>query len=102
LVFAPELAEESEGFDRSSFERLADLKPGSFCFRTRNRLPCWTLEHYFPDATNFLEIGCGTGFVVAADSRTFSTNAPIRQRNCSLAIEFFMEESFLVNVILPD
>ena len=25
---------------------------------------CWALEHYFPDATIFFEIGCGTGFVL--------------------------------------
>jgi hypothetical protein len=65
LAFAPELSKESEGFDASSFGRLAELEPGSFWFRTRNRLPCWALEQYFPDATNFLEIGCGTGFAFA-------------------------------------
>ena len=65
MAFAPELAEKSEGFDASSFGRLAELEPGSFWFRSRNRLLCWALEHYFPDATNFLEIGCGTGFVLA-------------------------------------
>jgi SAM-dependent methyltransferase len=65
LAFAPELAEKSEGFDASSFGRLAELEPGSFWFRSRNRLLCWALEHYFPDAKNFLEIGCGTGFVLA-------------------------------------
>jgi len=56
LAFAPELAEKSEGFDASYFGRLAELEPGSFWFRSRNRLLCWALEHYFPDATNFLEI----------------------------------------------
>lgn len=65
LTFAPELDENSEGFDASYFGRLAKLEPGSFWFRSRNRLLCWALEHYFPDATNFLEIGCGTGFVLA-------------------------------------
>ena len=38
LAFAPELAEKSEGFDASSFGRLAELEPGSFWFRSRNRL----------------------------------------------------------------
>jgi SAM-dependent methyltransferase len=65
LAFAPELAENSERFDASSFGRLAELEPGSFWFRSRNRLLCWALEHYFPDAKNLLEIGCGTGFVLA-------------------------------------
>ena len=65
MAFAPELAEKSEGFDANFFGRLAELEPGSFWFRSRNRLLCWALEHYFPDATNFLEVGCGTGFVLA-------------------------------------
>jgi len=65
LAFAPELAEESKGFEPDYFARLAELEPGSFWFRSRNRLLCWALEHYFPNATNFLEIGCGTGFVLA-------------------------------------
>jgi SAM-dependent methyltransferase len=65
LAFAPELAEESEGFDADYFGRLAELEPGSFWFRSRNRLLCWALEHYFSEAKTFLEIGCGTGFVLA-------------------------------------
>jgi SAM-dependent methyltransferase len=71
LAFAPELAEKSEGFDPSYFGRLAELESGSFWFRSRNRLLCWALEHYFPDATNFLEIGCGTGFVLAHIRKEF-------------------------------
>jgi SAM-dependent methyltransferase len=64
LAFAPELAEKGEGFDASYFGRLAKLEPGSFWFRSRNRLLCWALKHYFPDAQSFFEIGCGTGFVL--------------------------------------
>ena len=71
LAFAPELAEDSEGFDASSFGRLVELEPGSFWFRSRNRLLCWALEHYFPNATNFFEIGCGTGFVLAGIRERF-------------------------------
>jgi len=71
LAFAPELAEKSEGFDATAFGRLAKLEPGSFWFRSRNRLLCWALEHYFPNATNFLEIGCGTGFVLAHIRKEF-------------------------------
>jgi SAM-dependent methyltransferase len=65
LAFAPEFAEKSEGFDASYFERLAELEPGSFWFRSRNRLLCWVLKRYFSDAKSFFEIGCGTGFVLA-------------------------------------
>lgn len=65
MAFAPELAEKSEGFEAHYFGRLAELEAGSFWFRSRNKLLIWALQQYFPDAENFLEIGCGTGFVLA-------------------------------------
>jgi SAM-dependent methyltransferase len=70
LAFAPELAEESEGFEAAYFGRLAKLEPGSFWFRSRNRLIIWALRRYFPAAKNLLEIGCGTGFVLSGISKT--------------------------------
>ena len=65
LAFAPELARESEGFEANYFARLADQEAGNFWFRSRNRLLIWALQQYFPTAENFLEIGCGTGFVLS-------------------------------------
>ena len=54
-----------EGFDPDAFERLAALEQGSFWFRARNRLISWATSRYFPAARSFLEVGCGTGFVLA-------------------------------------
>jgi SAM-dependent methyltransferase len=71
VAFAPELAQKSEGFDARYFATLVALEPGSFWFRSRNRLLCWALEHYFPDAQSFFEIGCGTGFVLAHIRKEF-------------------------------
>jgi SAM-dependent methyltransferase len=65
LAFAPELAEEADGFEASYFGRLSKLEPGSFWFNARNELLTWALRSYFPNAGNFLEIGCGTGFVLS-------------------------------------
>lgn len=65
LSFAPELARSDEGFQPHSFARLAQVEAGNFWFRSRNRLIIWALERFFPDARNFLEIGCGTGFVLS-------------------------------------
>ncbi len=65
LAFAPELARESEGFEASYFAGLAEMEAGNFWFRSRNRLLTWALQRYFPKAENFLEIGCGTGFVLS-------------------------------------
>ena len=65
LAFAPELADESEGFKSSYFASLAEWEAGSFWFRSRNRLLIWALQRYFPEARSLLEIGCGTGFVLS-------------------------------------
>ena len=71
MAFAPELAEKSEGFDASSSADLPNWNPGGFWFRSRNRVLCWALEHYFPDAQSFFEIGCGTGFVLVHIRKEF-------------------------------
>lgn len=65
LLFAPEQAEANDGFERQSFEHLARLEPTSFWFRSRNRLVAQLLRRYFPAAQRLLEVGCGTGFVLA-------------------------------------
>ena len=64
LSFAPKLIASSEGFDSNLFAELAKLEIKNFWFRSRNYLLIYTLRHYFPQAKNFLEIGCGTGFVL--------------------------------------
>lgn len=64
LSFAPKLAASSEGFEASAFPILAKLEAKNFWFRSRNRLIIYSLKHYFPHAQRFLEIGCGTGFVL--------------------------------------
>jgi SAM-dependent methyltransferase len=65
LAFAPEFAHESEGFEADYFGRLSQMEAGNFWFRSRNRLIIWAIQRYFPEAKNFLEIGCGTGFVLS-------------------------------------
>jgi SAM-dependent methyltransferase len=54
----------SGGFDRGSFDHLPAAEE-SFWFRSRNELIVWALKSFFSDARSMLEVGCGTGFVLA-------------------------------------
>jgi len=52
-------------FTQETFERLAEHEATSFWFRARNDLIAWAVRRYYPDAHSFLEVGCGTGYVLA-------------------------------------
>jgi len=66
LTLAAQAGVPGDGFDPTYFARLFQLESSSFWFRARNRLIVWALRRYLPDARDFLEIGCGTGYVLAA------------------------------------
>lgn len=70
-LLAPALATEDAGFDPDAFAMLAAAEDGHAWFESRNRLILSALRHWFPDMRRYLEIGCGTGFVLAAVRRAF-------------------------------
>jgi SAM-dependent methyltransferase len=64
-AFAPDLAYGGGGYDAELFAELAPLEKKSFWFRARNELILWAIRRWRPDLTSFLEIGCGTGYVLS-------------------------------------
>ena len=71
VLFAPEAEGSADGFDPASFEHLPGIEERSFWFRSRNELIVWALRRYAPSAQSLLELGCGTGFVLAGILRAF-------------------------------
>lgn len=71
LLFAPELSISNQGFKPQYFDDLFKLESGSFWFRARNKLIITMIKKYFPNINNFMEIGCGTGFVLSAIEKEF-------------------------------
>ena len=71
-AYAPAFIHESAGFKASYFEQLASLEAKNFWFCARNRLIIWALKHYYPQCRSFLEIGCGTGFVLSSIADAFA------------------------------
>lgn len=59
------------GYNVDVFAQLAALESGNYWFESRNRLIVWALQRYFPRARTFLEVGCGTGFVLSGLSGAY-------------------------------
>jgi len=68
-LFAPETARDATGFNPTYYAELSTLEARNFWFRARNDLVTAMLRKYFGDAGRFLEIGCGTGYVLAGIAR---------------------------------
>jgi SAM-dependent methyltransferase len=69
--FAPALEQDNDGFPGVIFEKLFKLESGNFWFRARNKLIIWAIQHHFGTVKQFLEIGCGTGYVLAGIENNF-------------------------------
>jgi SAM-dependent methyltransferase len=74
-AFAPELANGNDGFSADFFRHVAALEPGNFWFEGRNRLIQWGMQRHAGKAGNFLEVGCGSGFVLQSIRRGFPGTA---------------------------
>lgn len=69
--FAPQVVADYGGFEARFFRRLAKIEKGNFWFESRNHLLIKAFQRYFPKARNFMEIGCGTGFVLSRIQKEF-------------------------------
>lgn len=63
--------EKQSGFKAEHFAELHRFEEDHFWFRSRNRLIVWLLQNYCPNMSAFLEIGCGTGYVLSAIAKAF-------------------------------
>ncbi|HST44602.1 MAG TPA: class I SAM-dependent methyltransferase [Luteimonas sp.] len=70
-LLAPALAAAVSGFDAAEFQALAAGEAGHFWFEGRNAIILDRFRRFFRPARDYLEVGCGTGFVLAAIARTF-------------------------------
>lgn len=70
-MYAPALAEAGHGFKAAFFSELAHLEAKHFWFRARNNLIIWALGKYSAGFRSFLEIGCGTGFVLSGIANAY-------------------------------
>jgi SAM-dependent methyltransferase len=64
--YAPAMAVENDGFSADTFEFLAGIEDKNFWFKNRNRVIRYLVGKFTgtKQPAKFLEIGCGTGFVL--------------------------------------
>ncbi len=63
--------DQRDGYDPAYHQVLAGLEAENWWFNARNDLIIMMMRRWFPSATKFLEIGCGTGFVLEAIASEF-------------------------------
>ncbi|MDR9498515.1 MAG: class I SAM-dependent methyltransferase [Hydrogenovibrio sp.] len=77
VIHAPDMAHEGGGFNPAAFAELAKLEEKNFWFRARNQLIVWLMKKFVLKNRNeqslgkYLEIGCGTGYVLEGVKTTF-------------------------------
>jgi SAM-dependent methyltransferase len=65
------MASETVHYPPGVFTRLAAAEATHWWFRARNSILLWAFSKYVRGCSTFLEIGCGTGFVLEGLSREF-------------------------------
>jgi hypothetical protein len=68
---APESAIATSGFKSEAFAELASLEAVNFWFQAHNQLLLCALQRHFPKKRGYLEIGCGTGFVLECVAKAY-------------------------------
>lgn len=59
------------GFKSQYFEKLYNLESLHWWFRARNHLIISVIKKFHPNLESYMEIGCGTGFVLSAVAKNF-------------------------------
>lgn len=63
------------GFKSEDFKWLASKEEMNWWFRSRNKIILWVVKKFSSNLKNFLEIGCGTGYVLKAINQAFPFSA---------------------------
>jgi SAM-dependent methyltransferase len=71
LSFVPKNINYKDGFSKEFYQELFFLENDNYWFRSRNHMIIWALSSYFHDKKNFLEVGCGNGFVLSGIRNAF-------------------------------
>ncbi|MFN7901025.1 MAG: class I SAM-dependent methyltransferase [Synechococcaceae cyanobacterium] len=82
-------------FPEDAFNYLAKAEGRHWWFRSRNQIIIWALSEKAQSLNNFLEVGCGTGYVISGIARAF----PLLRLEAS---EYFEDGLFFARQRLPE
>jgi SAM-dependent methyltransferase len=71
VQLAPHIFGATESYDPAWYEELSGLETNNFWFVARNHLIRWLAKRYLSAEGKYLEVGCGTGFVLQMLQKTF-------------------------------
>lgn len=71
IKFADHIQAQNESFNPDWFLSLTKLEEGNLWFQSRNKLLQYLFHKLFQFKANYLEIGCGTGFVLKMVEENF-------------------------------
>ncbi|MBF0328701.1 MAG: class I SAM-dependent methyltransferase [Nitrospirae bacterium] len=83
-TWAIELSNDGSFYKTEFFVKLFELENFSFWFRARNELIIFMLKKYYSGIRSFMEIGCGTGFVLSGVASAFPY---AKMMGCDVSIE---------------
>lgn len=101
-LYAPDFAKGGGGFKSSYFSELARFEAQNFWFRSRNQLIVWALKKYCKDFQSFLEVGCGTGFVLSGVFQEFPAATLLGSEIFTAGLRFAAERLPSVKFIQMD
>lgn len=61
----------TDPFPQAAFQYLASAEGNHWWFRSRNQLILWVLKSKIHGIKNFIEVGCGTGYVLSGVAHAF-------------------------------
>lgn len=101
-ALAPDLAQGGAGFPPDAFKCLAAVEAQNFWFRARNRLIVWALKKHFPSMKRYLEIGCGTGYVLAGVAQAYPNATLVGSEVFSVGLPFAASRVHSVELLQLD